>query len=78
MSRFRWWTAADEAELDAIIHALVKVAWAHRDCACCRELGTWCEPMREAAEQALDWRRSRALLSRAEFLRALHEGRQAA
>ena len=73
-----WWTAADEAELDAIVHALVKAAWAHRDCSRCKALGTWCPPMREAAEAALDWRRARALLSRAEFLRALHDRRQAA
>lgn len=77
MSRFPWWTAADEAELDAIIHALVKAARAHRDCARCHALGTWCPPMREAAEEALDWRRARHLLSRAEFLRALND-RQAA
>ena len=76
-SQFPWWTAADEAELDTIIHALVKAAWAHRDCTRCRALNTWCDPMREAAEEALDWRRARALLSRAEFLRALNERRAA-
>jgi hypothetical protein len=75
--RHPWWTAADEAELDSI-HALVKAAWAHRDCARCRALNTWCEPVREAAEEALDWRRARALLSRAEFLRAMNDRRQAA
>ena len=78
MSPFPWWTAADEAELDAIIHALCRAAWEHRDCARCQALGTWCQPMREAAEAALDWRRARALLSRAEFLRALHEETRAA
>lgn len=77
MSRPAWWTDADAAELDAIIHALVRAGWAHQECARCRELGTWCPPMREAAEAALDWRRARALLSRAEFLRALNDRRAA-
>jgi hypothetical protein len=72
VSRLAWWTDADAAELDAIIHALVNAAMAHKECARCRELGTWCPPMREAAEAALDWRRARRLLSRAEFLRAMN------
>jgi hypothetical protein len=76
--RHPWWTDADAAELDAIVHELVRAAWAHRDCAHCNEGGTWCPAMREAAEAAFEWRRARALLSRAEFLRALHEETKAA
>lgn len=64
------WTAADEAELDAIIHQLVRAAWAHQDCTRCLDLGTWCPPMRDAAEAAFEWRRARCLISRAEWLRA--------
>jgi hypothetical protein len=66
-----WWTAADAAELDVLVFELVEAAWPHRECARCRELGTWCPPMVEAAETVLTWRRGRNLLSRAEFLRGL-------
>lgn len=66
-----WWTAADAAELDVLVFRLVEAAWAHRKCIRCRELGTWCPPMREAAEAVFNWRRARRLLSRAEYLRAL-------
>ena len=32
-----WWTAADEAELDVLVHALVAGYWEHRErCAACR------------------------------------------
>jgi hypothetical protein len=75
---FLGWTRADEAELDCIVHELVKAAWAHRDCARCKELGTWCPPMRDAAEAALEWRRARRLLSKAAFLRHLQDREDAA
>lgn len=68
-----WWTAADAAEFDVLVFQLVEAAWAHRKCARCRDLGTWCPPMAEAAEAVLTWRRGRSLLSRAEHLRALQE-----
>lgn len=63
------WTAADQAELDVLVWELVRAAWAHRECARCRELNTWCPPLAEAAGAVLDWRRGRRLLSRAEALR---------
>jgi hypothetical protein len=63
------WTAADQAELDVLVDALVRAGFAHKGCAACHRLNTWCPPMREAAEAVLDWRRARALLSRAEYLR---------
>jgi hypothetical protein len=66
-----WWTAADDAELDVIVWALVGAGLAHRECAACRRLGRYCPPMAEAVEAVLDWRRARNLLSRAEHLRAL-------
>jgi hypothetical protein len=71
-----WWTAADQAELDVVIWELVGAGFAHRDCARCQELNTWCPPMAEAAEAVLTWRRGRNLLSRAEHLRA-REGARA-
>lgn len=73
-----WWTDADQAELDAIVHELVRAGWAHRTCPDCLQLGTWCPAMRKAAEAAFEWRRARELLSRAELLRALHDYGEAA
>jgi hypothetical protein len=73
-----WWSEADQAELDVLIDALVGAAWAHKRCARCRELNSWCEPMREAFEALIEWRRSRGLRSRAEFLRDLDNSRKEA
>jgi len=72
------WTEADQAELDYLIFRLVEAGWAHRSCARCRALGTWCPPMRTAGEGVLEWRRGRALKSRADALRELQENGSAA
>lgn len=64
-----WWTAADQAELDVLVNALVRAGFAHRDCQRCRAVNTWCPPMAGAADAFLDWLRARELLSRAEWLR---------
>jgi hypothetical protein len=46
-----WWTAADEAELDLLVHDFVKAAFRHREaCAICSAGGPWCGPLREAFE----------------------------
>lgn len=76
-ARPAWWTPADQAELDLVIQELVRAGWAHRECARCKMLGRWCEPMAEAAEAVLDWKRGRELRSRAAHLRRLEERRAA-
>jgi hypothetical protein len=73
-----WWTDADEAELDVLVNAFVGAACAHKACVRCRELNTWCPPMISAFEAVLEWRRSRQLRSRAEWLRARENQRAAA
>lgn len=67
------WTAADDAELDVIVDRLVAAGLAHRECAACRRLGTWCRPMADAFEAVEIWLRARRLLSRAQHLRAERE-----
>jgi hypothetical protein len=68
--RAPWWTAADQAELDVLIHAFVDAVWAHRArCSTCASGGLWCVPLREALEAVLDWRWSRLLRSKAAWLR---------
>jgi hypothetical protein len=65
-----WWTAADDAELDLLVHEFVKAAFRHREaCATCRAGGPWCQPLREAFEAALDWRDGRSFRSKAAWLR---------
>ena len=69
------WTAADAAELDFLVHALVTGYWEHRDrCRAClsrAEPGSLpCPHLRTAIKEVVDWRDARALLSRAEALRA--------
>jgi hypothetical protein len=69
-----WWTAADEAELDLLVHEFVKTAFRHREaCAICRAGGPWCRPLSEAFEVVLDWRAGRVLRSKADWLRARQE-----
>jgi hypothetical protein len=69
----RSWTAADQAELDCLIWELVDRLPEHRErCARCRaqkEAGFPCPHVGAAIDAVLDWRRRRALLSRAESLR---------
>jgi hypothetical protein len=64
------WTAADEAELDAVLHALVRGAFEHREvCDVCRAGFPPCPYVGEAITAVLDWRSFRRLLSKAERLR---------
>ena len=66
-----WWTAADGAELDVLLYELVRGVSEHRErCARCAEGFPPCPHVRRAIEAVLEWRAARALLSRAEWLRA--------
>lgn len=74
-----WWTAADEAELQVLVHELVRVLWLHRDgCPDCRVDGAlrFCGQARAAIEAALEWRDDRILRSKAAWLRARQQARE--
>ena len=66
-----WWTAADGAELDVLLYELVRGVSEHRErCARCAAGHPPCPSVRGAIQAVLYWREARALLSRAEWLRA--------
>lgn len=66
-----WWTEADAAELDVLVHEFVRVAFLHRNrCTECQKGGPWCERLRDAFEAVTEWRDYRDLRSKAEWLRA--------
>lgn len=73
LSRQPWWTAADDAELDLLVHELVRAVDIHRaGCSVCSangHCGPWCEPLREALEGVIEWREGRILRSKAQWLR---------
>jgi hypothetical protein len=74
-----WWTAADAAELDVLIHEFLRAVYRHRDvCAICSGGGPWCTPLRQALEGVLEWRDGRVLRSKADWLRLRHDLRAAA
>jgi 1,6-anhydro-N-acetylmuramate kinase len=65
-----WWTTADQAELDLLVHELVRVGFVHRArCTVCGG-GRWCPAMHEALDVLLEWREGRVLRSKAAWLRA--------
>jgi hypothetical protein len=65
-----WWTAADEAELDLLVHELVRVGFVHRArCTVCSG-GRWCSAMHDALDALLEWRDGRVLRSKAAWLRS--------
>jgi|SoiMethySBSTD1v2_1073268.scaffolds.fasta_scaffold469855_3 hypothetical protein len=70
-STAKWWTPADQAELELLLHELVKTYFEeHRNrCAYCRGEES-CPRLRRAIEAVLDWREARELRSRAAWLRA--------
>jgi hypothetical protein len=79
LSAMPWWTRADAAELVVLADALTDAAWLHKErCAVCRERGPWCEPLRDAFDAMLSWRRRRILRSRAEWLAVEQNARRAA
>jgi hypothetical protein len=64
-----WWTAADAAELEVLVHELVEVAFEHREhCEACRR-GNRCHVLGSAIDEVIEWRDRRALRSRAVWLR---------
>ena len=74
-----WTTAADLAELDCAILALVDChAWHRQDCATC--IAGWppCKRKESATEAVIAWWERRCLLSRAQFLGTLQNRREAA
>jgi hypothetical protein len=63
-----WWTPADRAELDLLVHELVDEVYEHRqNCDRCPAPCPW---VNAAIERVTDWRRDRMLRSRAAWLRA--------
>lgn len=73
-----WWTEADAAELDVLVHELVRVAMIHRErCSVCRGHGVlYCADMGEAIEAVLEWRDARILRSKAAWLRIRQQARE--
>jgi hypothetical protein len=64
-----YWTEADEAELAAVVFALIRDHADHRKrCPACQTGGP-CLSVRQAIEYAVEWAHYRHLLSRAEWLR---------
>jgi hypothetical protein len=66
-----YWTDADDAELDALVHEFIVGLWQHREtCRACESGGgLWCDRTRAALGAVLDWRQGRILRSKAEWLR---------
>ncbi len=69
MSGVTWWTAADQAEADLLVHELVTGFFDHRQW--CRQ--PVCPHLAEALKVILEWRRRRELLSIAARLRAAQD-----
>jgi hypothetical protein len=75
--KWPWWTEADQAELNILIHAFVDAEGQHRErCETCSVGGPWCTSLREAFEAVLEWRTGRHLRSKAAWLRAREQARQ--
>lgn len=69
-----WWTEADQAELEALVWALVDGIDEHRpQCASCAAHYPPCPHIRTAIEVVADWLRKRELLSEARWLRLERE-----
>lgn len=63
------WTAADQAELDVLLWALVDSYHTHRPrCHACASPEP-CPHVQAAVREVCDWHHARTLLSRAEHLR---------
>jgi hypothetical protein len=64
-----WWTAADVAELDMLVHELVGDVFEHREsCPHCMA-GLRCAWIQAAIERVAEWRDRRILRSKALWLR---------
>jgi hypothetical protein len=67
-----FWTEADSAELDVLLHALVNGYFEHRErCRICLSGERPCPHLQAAIREVVEWREARLLLSRAEGLRAM-------
>jgi hypothetical protein len=76
MSATPWWTPADAAELDVLVFELVRGYLKHKPrCASCAAGYPPCPHVRTAIEVVVEWREARALLSRAQHLRAAEVAR---
>jgi len=65
------WTAADQAELDVLLWALVDGYQTHRQqCARCALEYPPCPHAQKAIQEVCDWHHMRSLLSKAQHLRA--------
>jgi hypothetical protein len=74
-----YWTTADQAELDVLVHELVRVAFVHREtCETCRgERGVYhCDGIGEATAAVIEWRDGRVLRSKAAWLRMRQQARE--
>jgi hypothetical protein len=67
------WTAADQAELDVLLHALAADWFKHRP-TCDADP---CPHLQAAIAEVIEWRDARVLLSQAQALRAELEERAA-
>jgi hypothetical protein len=66
-----WWTPADAAELDLLVHELVDDVYEHRqDCERCAAGHPPCPWVNAAIKRVAEWREDRMLRSRAAWLRA--------
>jgi hypothetical protein len=63
------WTPADQAELDVLLYALAADWFKHRP-TCNADP---CPHIQQAIAEVIDWRDARALLSRAQALRAAED-----
>jgi hypothetical protein len=67
-----WWTAADAAELDVLVHELVAAVEQHRETGCrtCAAGYPPCPGVQAAITVAIEWRETRILRSRARWERS--------
>jgi hypothetical protein len=69
-----WWTIADQAELDTLVHAFVDGFYEHRErCALCVGGGRWCDDVHEAFDALESWLVFRYRLSKAEWIRRQYD-----
>lgn len=70
-----WWTEADRAELDVVVHLLVDGLAAHEETGCttCEAGYPPCPKVTRAIEAVVEWRDRRVLTSKAAWLRAIQD-----
>lgn len=78
LSEQRWWTPADQAEQELLLHELVRAVSEHQaGCERCRAGFPPCENVAAGVAVLLEWRDRRILRSLAVALRAREELREA-